>query len=199
METLNNYSDNLPGCKNNFHETVDPYCPASSPKCDASSHTCTADSGSVLLESISVTTASCEGCDHNQEGDKRRKKRSLHYEGVYMVLTGLQDYIKCETNTLDHADIIDFSLDGLIGKFSTEEDDKVADGWGGCYASALKGEVNGAVVRWEGTGTWTVDKICFDWSDPDVNVWVCTGDGTSLTAGQEMTLTCSKSDDFECP
>ena len=39
--------------------------------------------------------------------------------------------------------------------------------------------MNGAVVRWEGTGTWTVDKICFDWSDPDVNVWVCTvaGDG----------------------
>ena len=103
--------------KDNKTKSIVPYCPASSPNCDASSHECTAESGSVLLKRIVVTTASCEGCDQ---------------EGIYMRLTGLQDYIYCHTNTLDHADSTDFSP-SQNGNFNTETDDKVEDGWGGCF------------------------------------------------------------------
>ena len=94
-----------------------PYCPAFSPDCDAS-HKCSALSGSVLLKRIVVTTASCVGCKKNKEG-------------IHLELTGVQDYITCETNTLNHADTTDFSP-SQIGTFDTEKDDKVDDGWGGC-------------------------------------------------------------------
>ena len=88
-----------------------PYCPASSPDCDAS-HKCSAVSGSVLLKTIVVTTTSCVGCKKNKEG-------------IHLALTGVQDYIKCETNTLDHADTTDFSP-SQIGNFNTNTDDKAA-------------------------------------------------------------------------
>ena len=65
----------------------------------------------MLLKRSVVTTASCVGCDQDQEG-------------VYMRLTGLQDYITCETNTLDHVDTTDFSP-SQIGTFDTEKDAKV--------------------------------------------------------------------------
>ena len=72
----------------------------------------------MLLKRIVVTTASCVGC---------KKKK----EGIHLELTGVQDYITCETNTLDHVDTTDFSP-SQIGTFDTEKDDKVDDGWGGC-------------------------------------------------------------------
>lgn len=176
-----------PGCKNDHSETdpIVPYCPAGSPDCNVETHECSAESGSVLLKRIVVKTSSCESCSDSDEG-------------ITLQLTGLQDYIKCNTNNLNHADKTDFSP-SQNGEFFTETDDKVDDGWGACYESALKGQVNAAVVSWVGSGTWTVDSICFDWSDADVNVWVCSGDGSSLTAYQEMPLTCEELESRTCP
>ena len=65
--------------------------------------------------------------------------------------------------------------------------------------SALKGEVNAATVSWQGSGSWTVGDICFDWSDTDVNVWVCSGDGSSLSNGDELPLSCDELDARTCP
>ena len=31
------------------------------------------------------------------------------------------------------------------------------------------------MARVLGSGTWTVDNVCFDWDDSAYNVWVCTG------------------------
>ena len=47
-----------------------------------------------------------------------------------MKLTGLQDYIPCHTNKLDHAGVEDYTS---RGDFFTVNDDKEDDGWGGCY------------------------------------------------------------------
>ena len=65
--------------------------------------------------------------------------------------------------------------------------------------SALKGKVRAAEVTWVGSGTWTVDNICFDWDDSAYNVWVCTGSGLGLTEGQMMNLECSESSMTSCP
>jgi len=113
-----------------------------------------------------------------------------------MRLTGLQDYISCHTNKLDHAGVEDYVT---RGDFFTVNDDKEEDGWGGCYESALKGKVRAAEVTWLGSGTWTVDNICFDWDDSAYNVWVCTGSGLGLTEGQMMNLECSESSMTSCP
>ena len=67
------------------------------------------------------------------------------------------------------------------------------------FQSALKGLVREAEVKWLGSGIWTVDNVCFDWNDPAYNVWVCTGDGSSLTAYYTMSLECSESDMTSCP
>merc|ERR1711934_861132 len=124
-----------------------------------------------LLKRIVVKTSSCESCSPSDEG-------------ITLQLTGLQNYIKCNTNNLNHVDKTDFSP-SQNGEFFTDTDDKEEDGWGACYESALKGEVNAAVVSWVGSGGWT---------DNDVNVWVCSGDGSSLSANQEMALTCEEQD-----
>merc|ERR1712110_828852 len=98
---------------------------------------------------------SCEDCDPSDEG-------------IHLDLTGLQDYITCTTNKLNHPDITDFS-------------------------PAQNGEVNAALVSWRGSGSWTVGDICFDWSDNDVPVWVCSGDGSSLSNGDTpKALDCNK-------
>ena len=96
-----------------------PYCPAGSPDCNEVTHECSAESGSVLLKRIVVKTSSCESCSDSDEG-------------ITLQLTGLQDYIKCNTNNLNHADKTDFSP-SQNGEFFTETDDKVDDGWGACY------------------------------------------------------------------
>ena len=96
-----------------------PYCPAGSPDCNEVTHECSAESGSVLLKRIVVKTSSCESCSDSDEG-------------ITLQLTGLQSYIKCNTNNLNHADKTDFSP-SQNGEFFTETDDKVDDGWGACY------------------------------------------------------------------
>ena len=62
-----------------------------------------------------MTTTACSGCSD---------------EGAELRLTGLQDYITCHTNKLDHAGVTDYSD---RGDFFTQNDDKEEDGWGGCY------------------------------------------------------------------
>ena len=118
----------FPGCKNDHSETdpIVPYCPASSPDCNAETHECSAASGSVLLKRIIVKTDSCESCDPSDEG-------------ITLHLTGLQDYITCNTNKLNHADKTDFSP-SENGEFFADEngDDKVEDGWGACYEVQIK-------------------------------------------------------------
>ena len=96
-----------------------PYCPAGSPDCDEATHECSAASGSVLLKRIVVKTSGCESCSPSDEG-------------ITLQLTGLQSYIKCNTNNLNHADKTDFSP-SQNGEFFTDTDDKVDDGWGACY------------------------------------------------------------------
>ena len=149
---------------------------------------------------IVVTTASCAFCNGVEEGAE-------------LSLTGLQDYNTCQTNKLDHPDMVDYLG---RGEFFTDNDDKEEDGWGDCYEvskhrhhcvqnliflfqSLLNGKVRKAEVTWLASGTWTVDNICFDWDDPDYNVWICTGDGTSLTAYYTLILECSESDITSCP
>jgi len=179
-----------PGCKNDHSEEnpVAPYCPAGSPDCN-DRHECSAASGSVLLKRIIVKTTSCENCDPSDEG-------------IHLDLTGLQDYITCTTNKLNHPDTTDFTP-AQKGEFFADPDlgdDKVEDGWGACYESALKGQVNAAVVSWRGSGTWTVGDICFDWSDSDVNVWVCSGDGSGLSNGDNpKALSCEELNARTCP
>ena len=73
----------------------------------------------MLLKRIVVKTSSCESCSDSDEG-------------ITLQLTGLQDYIKCNTNNLNHADKTDFSP-SQNGEFFTDTDDKVDDGWGACY------------------------------------------------------------------
>ena len=75
----------------------------------------------MLLKRIIVKTDSCESCDPSDEG-------------ITLHLTGLQDYITCNTNKLNHADKTDFSP-SENGEFFADEngDDKVEDGWGACY------------------------------------------------------------------
>jgi len=170
------------GCNNNYGTDDVPYCPAGSPECNVATHECSAASGSTLLTRIVVTTKTCSGCSD---------------EGAELRLTGLQDYITCHTNKLDHAGVTDYSD---RGDFFTQNDDKEEDGWGGCYESALKGKVRNAEVTWLGSGTWTVDNICFDWDDSAYNVWKCSGSGLGLTTGQQMSLTCVESEHLtSCP
>ena len=47
------------------------------------------------------------------------------------------------------------------------------------------------MVRSMVNGLWTVDSICFEWSEPDYDVSVCSGDGSVLTPNQELALTCT--------
>ena len=63
-----------------------------------------------------MTTTACSSCSSD--------------EGAELRLTGLQDYITCHTNKLDHAGVTDYSD---RGDFFTQNDDKEEDGWGGCY------------------------------------------------------------------
>ena len=105
----------ISGCNNNYGTDDVPYCPAGSPECNVATHECSAASGSTLLTRIVVTTASCADCSS---------------EGAEMRLTGLQDYISCHTNKLDHAGVQDYES---RGDFFTVNDDKEEDGWGGCY------------------------------------------------------------------
>ena len=55
-------------------------------------------------------------------------------QGITLELTGLQDYITCNTDKLDHADKTDFSP-AQNGDFFADPsgDDQVEDGWGACY------------------------------------------------------------------
>ena len=56
-------------------------------------------------------------------------------QGITLDLTGLQDYITCTTNKLNHPDQTDFTPDQK-GEFFADPisgDDKVEDGWGACY------------------------------------------------------------------
>ena len=48
------------------------------------------------------------------------------------------------------------------------------------------------MVRSMVNGLWTVDSICFEWSEPDYDVSVCSGDGSVLTPNQELALTCTR-------
>ena len=57
-----------------------------------------------------------------------------------------------------------------------------------------------AEVTWLGSGTWTVDNICFDWDDSAYNVWKCSGSGLGLTTDEQMSLTCVESEHLtSCP
>ena len=39
-----------------------------------------------------------------------------------------------------------------------------------------------------------------DWSDPDYDVWVCSGDGSGLNAFEELPLSCSRQEGIKtCP
>ena len=106
-----------------------------------------------------------------------------------MKLTGPQGS-NCNTDNLDNEDKTDFSP-YQNGEFWYEYD---WFGWN-CY---LDGQVNAAVVSWEGSGTWTLNSICFDWTDANANVWKCSGDGSSLSAKQEMALTCKEEKSKTC-
>ena len=43
-----------------------------------------------------------------------------------------------------------------------------------------------------------MDKICFDWENTNFEVYVCSGDGSSLTNGQELELSCVPTDKTDC-
>ena len=68
---------------------------------------------------------------HNNDSDND----DMMMQGITLDLTGLQDYITCTTNKLNHPDITDFSP-AQNGEFYADPetgDDQYEDGWGSCY------------------------------------------------------------------
>jgi len=125
------------------------------------------------------TSDDCVGCDK---------------EGVSMTLLGADGSLtrpECATSNLDHPEQTDFQNNAI---FSTATDDPKTTGWGDCWEAPLKGYVTGADVTWTGTGTWSPNTICFDWSDTDQFVTICSispGTSNHLTNGMSVSLQCS--------
>jgi len=135
---------------------------------------------------MGFTSDDCVGCDK---------------EGVNMILIGSDTGVQhnCTTVNLDHPEQTDFQNNAI---FSTATDDPKTTGWGDCWEAPLKGKVSAATVTWTGTGTWSPNNICFDWSDPESFVTICSispGTLPHLTNGDSVSLQCSqKLNQLEC-
>lgn len=120
---------------------------------------CRAGPGKVLINSVNIKTALCQGCG---EG-----------EGVRLSLTGeiigeFLDGVPCNTNTLNHADSLDFTagstttFDGHIE--GVEEKNKEEQlSMGTCFKAPLNAVITGGLLTWEGSGRWVPHSVCVDW------------------------------------
>ena len=71
-------------------------------------------------------------------------------QGIHLDLTGLQDYITCTTNKLNHPDITDFSP-AQNGEFYADPDtgdNQYEDGWGSCYEVGLTQKVDKTSIQY---------------------------------------------------
>jgi len=178
-----------PGCTNNGDSTLKPRCPATTPNCNPSTHKCSADPGHQLLNYIKVTSNSCTGCTT---------------EGLSLILMGDDDASPtptCETGVLDHPGIDDYVS---VTEFKAIPEE-IEMGWGACYEAPLDGRISSAEVTWTGSGSWSGESICFDWSDENRKVYICKPPaGTSLGKDESVVLTsaewtCSSGPGVDCP
>jgi len=133
---------------------------------------------------IVFTSSKCDGCVK---------------EGVNLTLTGSDNLLPaplCRTVDLDHPDKADYVSRSEFLAQPAEQN----MGWDSCYQRGMEGEIIDATATWTGEGTWSPDSICFDWDKEANRVSVCTfPEGTSLSHGQSVSLTCAKGDTVECP